>query len=95
MDIKLNFKTSISGIAGYKYGEQIYNEQVKQWINWDENITIIFPSNILLVAISFVQGFFNDMVQHWGLDGTMNHVIIKAATSEVESTIKKNLLNTL
>ncbi|MCH5209814.1 MAG: DUF4325 domain-containing protein [Oscillospiraceae bacterium] len=95
MDITLNFPKTLSGIAGYPYGEQVYNEQVKELIDWNEDITIIFPNHITLVAISFVQGFFNDMVAHWGFDETMKHVTIQAATPELIKNIQKNLLNIL
>ena len=93
MDIELQFKKSLSGIAGYKYGEQVYNEQVKDLINWNEDITIIFPDNISLVAISFVQGFFNDIVSHLDYDGTMQRVTIKASTPELVQNIRTNILS--
>ena len=55
--IKLDVDSTITRLAGNPYGEEIYNTQVKDKIDFSSKNTIVVPENIEDVAISFVQGF--------------------------------------
>lgn len=61
--IDLNIKKEFTHIAGYDYGELIYNEQVKPFFNDKDKLEIRFPNHIEGIAISFVQGFINGMLK--------------------------------
>lgn len=56
--VNLKFNNTLTNLAGYDYGCEIYRTQVKGKININEIFTIQFPSQITGVASSFVQGFF-------------------------------------
>lgn len=60
--IELNIEKEFTHIAGYEYGESIYNEQVKPFFNGSDKLEIRFPNHIEGIAISFVQGFINGML---------------------------------
>lgn len=55
--IELKFSNSITRLAGNPYGAEIYNNQVKEKIDYNMQNIIIFPEYIEDIAISFVQGF--------------------------------------
>lgn len=61
--IKLKIDKEYTCIAGYHYGAEIYEEQVKPHFNGTEKIEIHFPDHVEAVAISFVQGFINGMLK--------------------------------
>jgi hypothetical protein len=65
IEIVLEDKT-LKGIAGYPYGEDIFNMQVKPKYKDKEGIKniIIFPTTIEKVAISFVQGFMKELIKN-------------------------------
>lgn len=82
----LKFDDNIVLLAGYEYGEQIYNSQVAGKINFEEDFYIEFPKTINGVASSFVQGFFAQAKKAVGLDNIVSRSHI---TSKDESLSKK------
>ena len=44
--INLEFPKSETRLAGFPYGENVYQSQAKEKISFDEKITIIFPDQI-------------------------------------------------
>lgn len=88
---ELVFNKSDSSIAGYPFGEKIFAEQVEGKIDYSQDITIVFPDNIKMVASSFIQGFFAAIIQEIGLRGVDEHVIIKASSDRLSEKIKKNI----
>lgn len=61
--IKLKIDKEFVCIAGYQYGVETYEKQVKPYFNGTEKIEIRFPNHIEAVAISFVQGFISGMLK--------------------------------
>ena len=61
--IKLEVEKTISRLAGNKYGKDIYENQVKKFININEYNVIIIPDTIEDIAISFVQGFTSEIFE--------------------------------
>ena len=61
--IYLRIDKAYTHIAGYEYGELIYNEQVKPFFNGSDKLEIKFPNHIKGIAISFVQGLINGMLK--------------------------------
>jgi len=61
--IDLQIDKAFTHIAGYEYGESIYNEQVKPFFNGKDKLEIRFPNHIEGIAISLVQGFINGMLK--------------------------------
>lgn len=89
--ITLNLSNDIIGLAGYEYGEQIYETQVRGNIDINKDFYIEIPSNIQFAASSFVQGFFSNIIEEIGLSLTEKRAKI---ISENDS-IKNKFLNKL
>lgn len=65
--IELIFENkTLDSIAGFDYGKEIYDTQVKnKFIEGDIN-TIVFPSSIERIAMSFIQGFSKELIKNIG-----------------------------
>lgn len=87
----LNLKNDISNLAGYEFGTEVYNKQVKGKLDLSKEFEIIFPNHIIGVASSFVQGFFADIVGEIGLLQTEKYAIIKTVSPELSKSILKKL----
>ena len=90
VEIKVN--KSLSGLAGYDYGKQIYAEQVEGKIDISRKATIIFPDNIKRIASSFVQGFFEDFVKQIGISGIQRNIELSVSSEKLRNSILNNLL---
>ena len=89
--IKLVFDKSLSNLAGYEFGIKIYNEQVKGKINLEVPFVFEFPEQIKVVASSFVQGFFADIVNQIGLLATEERTKIESVNSRLSSSLLQKL----
>lgn len=89
--IKLDFPKSETSLAGFPYGENVYQNQVKGKISFDGDITIVFPNQIEKVASSFVQGFFANIVTAIGYKGIEKKVNIMSKDEKLTSSIRKNI----
>ena len=90
--IKLKFEKSLEGLAGYEFGMETYKNQVENRINFDQKITIVLPDNIQRIASSFIQGFFENIVQHIGVSGVEKNIEIISTKEELKKIIISNLL---
>ena len=90
--IKLKFEKSLEGLAGYEFGMETYKNQVENRINFDQKITIVFPDNIQRIASSFIQGFFENIVQHIGVSGVEKNIEINSTKEELKKILISNLL---
>ena len=88
---ELVFEKSTTRLAGFPYGEKVYKDQVKDKINFDQPVTIVFPKRIERVASSFTQGFFAAFVEKIGYQGIEEKVTIVAGTEELEKNIRENI----
>lgn len=62
--IELKFNQTITTLAGNDFGVDTYKAQVKQEVDFKEKVVIIIPQHIERLAISFVQGFTEDIFKH-------------------------------
>ena len=89
--VYLNFDNSLTSLAGYEYGQTVYDEQVKNKLNLSNDFEIVFPDQITNVAYSFVQGFFKEIVDEIGLLETEKRTTITSKNSLHEMIMKKLL----
>lgn len=75
--IILTFEGTLTHLAGNGYGQEIYENQVKGKIDYNNQTEIIFPDTIKDLAISFVQGFTADIFETIGIDKFFQCVTIK------------------
>ena len=90
-EIYLTFDNTLNNLAGYDFGLKIYNEQLKDKLDFSRGFTIIFPSTIIGVAASFVQGLFSQIIEKFGLLSTKNRASIKAVNDQLAKSIKKKI----
>lgn len=90
--IRLKFDKTLTGLAGYQFGASTYRTQVQDKICFENNITIEFPENIQRIASSFIQGFFEDIMNHIGIEGIEKKVTIISSRADMKKNIIQNLL---
>jgi hypothetical protein len=76
--IELKFDKSLNRIAGNAYGQEIYQKQVENIIDFTGMNVIVFPQYIEDIAISFVQGFTLKIFEKIGRDAFLDHISIDA-----------------
>ena len=85
-EIKLKFKNVITSLAGNSYGKTIFNEQVGD-IDFQQSYNIIFPEQIINIATSFIQGFFEEFVKEIGISGIEKQITITSSIENLKSLI--------
>lgn len=89
--IELRFDKAQTCLAGFPYGKDVYKQQVEGKINIDDNVEIIFPDQIEMVASSFVQGFFSVLVKQIGYLGIEKNIEIKSSSDNLTQSMWENL----
>lgn len=89
--VKLSFSKSLTNLAGYDYGKQVYEEQIAGKIDINTDFTLEFPSSIKGVASSFVQGLFRDIVEKIGLNATERRLKI-VSSNNLDDSIRRKLM---
>lgn len=89
--IILKFDNSITGLAGNPYGVLEYEKQVKGSFKWDEKNEIVFPSHITKIGISFIQGFFSEILSKIDKRSIDKYLFIKSSSEELTNKIMENI----
>jgi len=89
--VKLNFQKDVTRLAGFPYGESVYEEQVKDNIDYSTPITLVFPNHIERIASSFVQGFFSEIIRIIGYKDVDERVVVKTGSQVLTDSIFRNL----
>lgn len=89
--INLEFDRTISGLAGYKYGNCEYQNQLANKIDYNKMNIIVFPDNITRVAISFVQGMFAEILKIVNKDEIEKCIEIRSIHEKVKEKILYNI----
>lgn len=90
--VELVFEKTLTNLAGYNYGLETFEQQVKGKINFREKFEIVFPSQIRGVASSFVQGFFEKVIEEIGLLKTVENAVIVSEKGELSRMIMSKLV---
>ncbi|MBR1531973.1 MAG: hypothetical protein IJ643_07955 [Eubacterium sp.] len=90
--IELEFNKSLTKLAGNPFGQDVYNQQVKDIINYEsECIEIVLPERVDNIASSFIQGFFKSMVDEIGIKGIIDKITIISSIANVKEMIIEHL----
>lgn len=90
--IKLQFNENLTKLAGNPFGRDVFNQQVKNIIDYDKNeIKIILPEQIDNIASSFIQGFFNEIVNEIGIKGIQEKITVSSSISNLKEIIIQHL----
>lgn len=90
--IILELSDDIVGLAGYEYGQQIYESQVKGNIDINQKFYIEIPSNVRFVASSFVQGFFSQIIDEIGLSSIEERAVIISENTNIKRKFLSKLM---
>ncbi|TPR19948.1 hypothetical protein DY138_00495 [Apilactobacillus timberlakei] len=88
--IKINIDNTLTGLAGFPYGKEIFDNQVKNKLEENDykyGFEIIFPEQIKRVASSFSQGFFSYLIDKIGYYNVIKVVKIKTSSSSLSKSI--------
>lgn len=88
--IELKFNSSITRLAGNTFGQDIYNKQVKDKVDFKGINIIVIPNYIEDIAISFVQGFMCEILECISKDEFNKHFIIEA-NDKIVNKFKKSV----
>lgn len=86
--IVLIFTNSISRLAGNTLGREIFEKQVKDKIDYSKINIIIMPTTIEDIAISFVQGFTQEIFSKIEKDEFVKYFKIEGRQKVVDKFMK-------
>lgn len=89
--IVLTFKKDLSKLAGNTLGRNTYESQVKDVIDFSKKIVFVIPTQINRLASSFVQGFFDAIVNEIGISGVEKQIFFESSMTDVKEFVLDNL----
>lgn len=89
--IELTFAKDLSKLAGNSFGRNTYEKQVKEIIDLSNDVVFVIPSEIDRIASSFVQGFFDEIVNEIGICGIEEHIFFESSIPDVKEFVLDNL----
>lgn len=89
--VSLDVKKDLISLAGYDYGKEIFSTQIKNFIDFTKDFTIVIPPNIKFVASSFVQGLFSEIVNDIGLKAVEERAHIYSENKKIKQTFMSKL----
>ncbi len=88
---ELEFDKSMTCIAGFEYGREIFEKEIRDKISYTDKITIVFPDRVVRVASSFVQGLFKEIIDNIGYEGVDSMVDIEAGSEKLKEQIRSRI----
>ncbi len=89
--IELSFAKDLSKLAGNSFGRNTYENQVKNVIDLTKKVVFVIPAGIDRIASSFVQGFFDSIVNEIGVSGIEEQVFFDSSISNIKEFVLDNL----
>ena len=90
--ITLQFDPIITRLAGHDYGKEIFEHQVRNQIDFTDGIIIKFQDQIVKIASSFVQGFFEEIIDRVGFEAIGQQVKIETGNEMLTKSVFDNLI---
>ncbi|MDO5151187.1 MAG: hypothetical protein Q4D76_17630 [Oscillospiraceae bacterium] len=90
--VALTFSDNIVCLAGFEYGKEEFLKQAKDKLNPDKEFYVEFPPQIVSVASSFVNGFFEEFVEKVGLSAVEKRIHILGSEEGMEKDIRDKLI---
>lgn len=89
--IELEFAKDLRKLVGNSFGRNTYESQVKDKIDLSQQIIFVIPSVIDRVASSFVQGFFDAIVNEIGISGIEKKISFESSIFNLKKFVLENL----
>ena len=88
--IFLSFEPKCSALSGNDFGFEVFCKQVKQdYILNNKLICVVIPDYVVMVGMSFVEGFIREISEEFGKNGVRQHLIIESSSERVKSKFYK------
>lgn len=87
----LDFDKALTKLSGFKLGKDMFDEQIGQNIDYQKNITIVIPDRVDLIGSSFIQGFFETIVNQIGISGIEQKIKVVSSVPNAKQMIIDNL----
>lgn len=87
----LEFAKDLTKLAGNRFGKSTYEGQVKNDVDLSLPIVIVFPERINRVASSFIQGFFEEVIQQVGINGIEENITFETSIPNFKQFVLDNL----
>lgn len=90
--ISLEFRKDLTKLAGNQFGKSTFANQVESKIDYSaEQICITIPERIDRIASSFIQGFFEKIINEIGIRGIQEKVFVISSIHNINEYIIDNL----
>lgn len=92
--INLKFPSQLSRISDYDYGKKIFDEQIKDQFLCNQTNLLVFPDEIVYVAISFVQGVIGGIYEvcpEINKNNIMDYIEVHSIHEKVVSRVIRNI----
>ena len=90
--IELEFSKSLTKLAGNSFGQDVFNQQVKEKINYNsDSVELVLPDRIDNIASSFIQGFFKGIVDEIGIKGIIDKITITSSIINLKEIVIEHL----
>lgn len=88
---ELEFDKALTKLSGFDLGKDMFDEQIGKKIDYKKEITIVIPDRVDLIGSSFIQGFFEEIVNNIGISGIEEKVTVLSSMPNVKQMIIDNL----
>lgn len=88
---ELDFDKALTKLSGFDLGKDMYDEQIGKTIDFNKNITIVIPERVDLIGSSFIQGFFEEIVNSIGISGIDERMTVLSSIPNIKQIIIDNL----
>lgn len=91
---KINVKIppTVKSLTYNPYGKEVYEKQVKEYIDLTDMNEIVFPDQVEKASSSFVQGFFADVIDTIGIDAISAHFTIVSPSEKLKACFREGLI---
>lgn len=89
----LDIDKTVTKLTGNTLGRKIYDDQVAPYIDFNSDMTFIFPKSIDLLGSSFIQGFFKEIVKTITIRGVEEKVTVISEIPNIKDIIIMSLLS--
>ena len=90
--INIDVPPTVKSLTYNPYGKEVYEKQVKSYVDLNDMNEIVFPEQVVKASSSFVQGFFSDVIDTLGPEGIFAHFTIVSPNEKLKSCFRDGLV---
>ncbi len=89
--INLEIRKDLINLAGNSLGIRIYNEQIKDKIDYSDKTILVLPDRINRISSSFIQGLFEGIIENIGIVSIPEKISVECKIPNIMEFILENL----